>query len=184
MAGRSRDGTAERTVDDMTADHGESLPDLYEVLNVDPAAPREEIVRAWRRRARAEHPDSRPHDHAAPARFRALAEAYQVLSDPARRAAYDRAAGYRPGSRATVPGSPPDQVRATPRTDPAGQIWATPVARAPEAPLRAGPVRVGPSSADPAAGRWAREEVTPAELVLMPAELVLWYLAAGWRPPW
>jgi DnaJ domain len=176
MAERSRDGTAERTVDDMTADHGESLPDLYEVLNVDPAAPREEIVRAWRRRARAEHPDSRPHDHAAPARFRALAEAYQVLSDPARRAAYDRAAGYRPGSSAAVPAGPSDQVLAAPRTGPAGQTWVTPVVRAPEAPLRAGPVRVEPSPADPAAGGWAYAEV-------MPAELVLWYLA-GWRRPW
>jgi hypothetical protein len=177
MAGRSRDGTAERTVDDMTADHGESLPDLYEVLNVDRGAPREEIVRAWRRRARAEHPDSRPHDDAAPARFRALAEAYQVLSDPARRAAYDRAAGYRPGSGAAVPEDRPGHVRAAPRTGPAGQAWVTPVVRAPEAPLRAGPVRVEPSSADPAAGGWAPEEA-------MPAELVLWYLAARWRRPW
>ncbi len=68
----------------MTADHGGSPPDLYELLGVDREASRAEITRAWRRRARVEHPDSRPRDAAAPARFRALAEAYRVLGDPAR----------------------------------------------------------------------------------------------------
>jgi molecular chaperone DnaJ len=71
--------------------HGGPGPDLYQLLGVARGASREEIAQAWRRRARAEHPDSRPRDTAAADRFRALAEAYQVLSDPARRAAYDRA---------------------------------------------------------------------------------------------
>ena len=57
-----------------------------------------EIAQAWRRRARAEHPDRGRVTPRAPARFRALAEAYQVLGDPARRAAYDRSLGD-PGSR-------------------------------------------------------------------------------------
>ena len=65
-------------------------PDLYQLLGVDRGASGGEITRAWRRRAAAEHPDRRPRDAAAPARFRALTEAYQVLGDPARRAAYDR----------------------------------------------------------------------------------------------
>jgi curved DNA-binding protein CbpA len=56
-----------------------------------PDASRDEIALAWRCRARAEHADSRPGDADAPGRFRALAEAWQVLGDPARRAAYDRA---------------------------------------------------------------------------------------------
>ena len=66
-------------------------PDLYQLLGVTRSAPREDIMQAWRRRARAEHPDSRPGDAAAPARFRALAGAWHVLGDPGRRAAYDRA---------------------------------------------------------------------------------------------
>ena len=69
-------------------------------------ASREEIALAWRRRARDEHPDARPGDADAPGRFRALAEAWQVLGDPARRAAYDRALARegspRPGSRCGV----------------------------------------------------------------------------------
>jgi len=80
---------------------GGPVPDLYELLGVSRGASREEIALAWRRRARAEHPDARPADAAAPGRFRALAEAWQVLGDPARRAAYDRALarGQQPAAR-------------------------------------------------------------------------------------
>src|ERR1700761_733941 len=66
-------------------------PDLYQLLGVSRDASREDIAQAWRRRARAEHPDSRPGDTAAPGRFRALAGAWHVLGHPARRAAYDQA---------------------------------------------------------------------------------------------
>ncbi|HEY1702055.1 MAG TPA: J domain-containing protein [Trebonia sp.] len=77
----------------MTTGPGGPPPDPYQVLGVGPAASGEELTRAWRQRARADHPDARPRDAAAPARFRVLAEAYRVLGDPARRAAYDQAAG-------------------------------------------------------------------------------------------
>ena len=69
------------------ADPGGPGPDLYQLLGVPPEASREDIAQAWRRRARAEHPDSRPGDAAAPCRVRALAGAWHVLGDPARRAA-------------------------------------------------------------------------------------------------
>ena len=75
------------------ADRGGPGPDHYQLLGVARGASREEIAQAWRRRARDEHPDSRPGDAGdeVAGRFRALAEAWRVLSDPGRRAAYDRA---------------------------------------------------------------------------------------------
>src|SRR5690348_2851640 len=89
------------------AGQGGPVPeDLYRLLGVPPGASGGEITRAWRRQALAEHPDSRPGEAGAPARFRALAEAYQVLSDPARRAAYDRTLAGRRGPGAAAPGEP------------------------------------------------------------------------------
>jgi len=63
----------------------------YEVLGVSPDARQEAIVQAYRRLARVSHPDARPDDPQAAARFRALTSAYEVLSDPIRRDDYDRA---------------------------------------------------------------------------------------------
>src|SRR6201996_7077032 len=86
---------------------GGQVPDLYQLLGVPRGASGGEITRAWRRRAAAEHPDRRPCDAAAPARFRALAEAYQVLGNPARRGAYDQSLGNQPGPGTAGPGGPP-----------------------------------------------------------------------------
>lgn len=77
-------------------------PSLYDVLQVRADASSRDITRAYRRLARAWHPDARPVDPGAEARFQAVSDAYELLSDPARRAAYDerraaRAAGT-PGS--------------------------------------------------------------------------------------
>lgn len=65
------------------------MKDYYAALGVPRGAEAEEIKKAFRRLARETHPDTNP-DPAAEARFREIAEAYEVLSDPARRAAYDR----------------------------------------------------------------------------------------------
>ena len=87
-------------------DHGGPGPDLYQLLGVSREASHQEIALAWRRRARAEHPDARPADADAPGRFRALAGAWQVLGDPARRAAYDRALARERQRAAQVPAAP------------------------------------------------------------------------------
>lgn len=64
--------------------------DYYATLGVSRDAPAEEIKKAFRRLARETHPDANPGDPAAEARFREVAEAYEVLSDPERRRRYDR----------------------------------------------------------------------------------------------
>ncbi len=64
--------------------------DYYDVLEIDRSAGEAEIKRAYRRLALRWHPDRNPSDAGAEARFKELAEAYQVLSDPGRRAEYDR----------------------------------------------------------------------------------------------
>jgi curved DNA-binding protein CbpA len=145
------------------ADPGGPRPDLYQLLGVPRGASREDIAQAWRRRARAEHPDSRPGDAAAPGRFRALAGAWHVLGDPARRAAYDRALAR--GQTPPSASRPPEPGR------------GTPVARMPgPPPLRAGPVRV--ESPHRAAGPgWRYDEEIRLDIL---AGLALRCLAWDW----
>ena len=64
--------------------------DHYEVLGVSTGATAEEIKQAYRRLARDSHPDRHPDDPSAEERFKEVAAAYEVLSDPERRANYDR----------------------------------------------------------------------------------------------
>lgn len=66
-----------------------SATGYYERLGVDPTASREEIRRAFRAIARETHPDRNPDDPGAAERFRRAKEAYDVLSNPERRADYD-----------------------------------------------------------------------------------------------
>ncbi len=64
--------------------------DYYDVLGVPREAGQPEIKKAFRKEARACHPDVNPDDPECEARFKELAEAYEVLSDADSRAAYDR----------------------------------------------------------------------------------------------
>ena len=64
--------------------------DPYEVLGVPRDATEQEVKKSFRRLARELHPDVNAHDPQAEEKFKEAAEAYEILSDPERRATYDR----------------------------------------------------------------------------------------------
>lgn len=79
--------------------------DFYKVLGVGENATAEDIKRAYRKLARAHHPDRNPGDKAAEETMKTASEAYDVLSDPQRRSEYDQTrrmarSGYVPGGPA------------------------------------------------------------------------------------
>ena len=64
--------------------------DYYKILGVSKDIPQKDIRSAYRKRAKEFHPDLHPNDAKAKAKFQALNEAYDVLSDPNKRKKYDQ----------------------------------------------------------------------------------------------
>lgn len=75
------------------------MKDFYSILGVDPAADAASIKTAYRQLAKENHPDLKPNDQVAEARFKEINEAYETLKDPTKRSQYD-AQRLSPHSRA------------------------------------------------------------------------------------
>ncbi|AEB12245.1 molecular chaperone DnaJ [Marinithermus hydrothermalis] len=74
------------------------MKDYYAILGVSRDASQDEIKRAYRKLALKYHPDKNPGDKEAEERFKEINEAYSVLSDPEKRAQYDRFGTTYPGA--------------------------------------------------------------------------------------
>ncbi len=88
----------------------QNTPDYYAIIQVDPRAERDVIDVAYRRLASKYHPDV-DHSPGATDRMKLLNAAYDVLSDPAKRAAYDLSRAVSPRARPRPrPQTPPQET--------------------------------------------------------------------------
>src|ERR1700733_14845344 len=92
MSSRASSKTPTRSIEesDVQPMSATTPRDPYEVLGVARDAGEQEVKKAFRKLARELHPDVNAHDPQAEEKFREAAEANEILSDPERRATYDR----------------------------------------------------------------------------------------------
>jgi curved DNA-binding protein CbpA len=116
----------------------------YQALGLPQTAAADEIKRAYRRLAKELHPDANPGDAAAEQKFKAVATAYGVLSDPGKRREYDQMLVL--GVDLASPGARRPSVATDPHVDPALALLAE-FLRQQEALFREGmrPLRVDPN---------------------------------------
>ena len=147
--------------------------DYYALLGVEPDATTAQIKKAYRKLARQHHPDTNPGDPDAAVRFRDITEAYETLTDPQRRDAYDRArpkAKTKPaGSNLTEPG--PDSRAASFLVQVLEDIWLVIRRRHPEIPAVVIILASGTETRQPrwghfASGRWYVEHDERAEVMI------------------
>jgi molecular chaperone DnaJ len=74
----------------MAANRNYMKKDFYEILGVQKSASQDEIKKSYRKVAMQYHPDRNPGDKTSEEKFKEAAEAYEILSDPDKRAQYDR----------------------------------------------------------------------------------------------
>ena len=145
------------------------LPDYYAILGVPPDATVTVIKKAYRKLARQHHPDTNPGDQEAVERFKAITEAYEVLTDPARRKAYD--ATRPPVTPTTLTSTGPDGPAISGIVRVLEDIWRTIRARHTELPavviiIASGTERKQPVWGHHAPGRWQAGNEQRAEIMI------------------
>jgi molecular chaperone DnaJ len=83
----------------LGADKEMAKQDYYEILGVSKSAEEREIKKAYKRLAMKYHPDRNQGDKEAEAKFKEIKEAYEILTDAQKRAAYDQYGAARAGGR-------------------------------------------------------------------------------------
>jgi len=143
--------------------------DYYALLGVEPDATMAQIKKAYRKLARLHHPDTNPGDTGAAARFRQITEAYDTLSDPGRRQAYDRT---RPRATSTKLAEPGPGIRAASLlVHVLEDTWTAIRCRHPQIPAVVIILASGTESRQPrwghfASGRWYVEHDQRAEVMI------------------
>jgi curved DNA-binding protein CbpA len=145
------------------------LPDYYATLGVPADATTAQIKKAYRKLARQHHPDTNPGDTEAADRFKTITEAYEVLTDPARRQAYD--ATRPPVTSTTLTTPSPDGPAISGIVRVLEDIWAAIRARHGEVPavviiIASGTDRKQPVWGHHAPGRWHTGHGQRAEIMI------------------
>ena len=145
------------------------VTDYYSVLGVPADAALADIKKAYRKLARRHHPDRNNGDPAAAERFRQITEAYEVLTDPVRRQAYDATRPPVTSTTLTTPSPDGPAISAVVRV--LEDIWSAIRARHGEVPavviiIASGTERKQPVWGHHAPGRWHTGHGQRAEIMI------------------